>query len=292
MTFTIGKRHRLTVSGFMKDGYFLETPDGMLPLAYREYDRRLENGDMVDVFVFYDRRGLPKATIRCPTVQVDQCGFLEVVKADAMGAYLDWGMKPPLFVPESEMRMPMRPGTYQVVRVVHDLKNKRIYGTAKFNDHFNEPTVKDGDEVHLLVYGQTTLGIKVIVNHLFDGLVFHNEVDRELDIGDRLKGYVRKVREDNKLDIILRKHGAERTFEAQDELLRQLRDSEEGYLPYTDHSDPGEIRSRFNMSKKVFKRAVGGLFKNGLILLERDGMRLKKKPRHIRKRTLHKKQDD
>jgi predicted RNA-binding protein (virulence factor B family) len=268
----------------MKDGYYLETPAGMLPLAYREGQRRLQNGDAVDVFVFYDRSGLPKATTRCPSVQVDQCAVLEVSKADDEGAYLDWGIRPHLFVPEKEMRMPMRPGTFQVVRVIHDAKNKRIYGTAKFADHFHKPDVKEGDEVHLLVYGQTTLGIRVIVNHLLDGMIFHNEVDRELEIGDRLKGFVGKVREDDKLDIILRKQGAARTFEAQDELLRQLRESQEGFLPFDDHSDPEAIRQRFQMSKKVFKRAAGGLFKNGLIVFENNGMRLKKKPHHIRDR--------
>lgn len=280
MTFAMGKRHRLIVAGFMKDGYYLETSAGMLPLPYLEFNRRLEQGDAVDVFVYYDRQGMPKATTRCPTVQADQSAYLEVVKADDEGAYLDWGMKPFLFVPDQEMRMPMRPGTFQVIRVVHDAKNKRIYGTAKFGDHFDEPDVKEGEDVHLLVYGQTTLGLKVIVNHCFDGLVFHNEVDRSLEIGDRLKGIVAKVREDDKLDIILRRHGAERTFEAQDELLRQLQASQDGYLPFNDHSDPDAIRQHFNMSKKVFKRAVGGLFKNGLIMIERDGIRLKKKPRH------------
>lgn len=263
----------------MQDGYFLETSEGMLPLPYKEFDRRLERGDAVDVFVFYDRRGWPKATTRCPNVQVDQSALLEVVKTDDDGAYLDWGMRPFLFVPNEEMRMPMNRGTYQVVRVVHDPKGRRIFGTAKFADHFNTPDVKENDEVHLLVYGQTTLGIRVIVNHIFDGLIFHNEVDRNLEIGDRLKGYVRNVREDDKLDIILRRTGAARTFEAQDELLRQLRAAHDGYLPFTDHSDPEAIRQRFNMSKKVFKRAVGGLFKNGFILLEKDGMRLKHQPR-------------
>jgi predicted RNA-binding protein (virulence factor B family) len=234
-------------------------------------------GDRLEVFVYTDSEDRPIATTLTPNACVNEFGFMRVNQVNDVGAFLDWGIEKDLFVPFREQRLKMEEGRSYVVYLYFDIATGRVAAsnrTSRFLDN-DTLTVKEGDAVDLLVFARTDLGYKVIVNHIHAGIIYANEVIRPLNVGEKHNGYIRKVREDNKLDISLQPIGYAAVEPNGQVILDQLKNNK-GFLPYTDKTDPETIRQRLGMSKKVFKKAVGLLYRERRITIEDDGIRLVK----------------
>jgi len=234
-------------------------------------------GDRLEVFVYTDSEDRPIATTLTPNACVNEFGFMRVNQVNDVGAFLDWGIEKDLFVPFREQRLKMEEGRSYVVYLYFDIATGRVAAsnrTSRFLDN-DTLTLKEGDAVDLLVFARTDLGYKVIVNHIHSGIIYANEVIRPLNVGEKHNGYIRKVREDNKLDISLQPIGYAAVEPNGQVILDQLKQSK-GFLPYTDKADPEIIRQRLGMSKKVFKKAVGLLYRERRITIEDDGIRLVK----------------
>jgi predicted RNA-binding protein (virulence factor B family) len=193
-----------------------------------------------------------------------------------VGAFMDWGLEKHLLVPFSEQRQEMELGRWYVIYLDIDVETNRLFGSNKISKRLQNTTltIAEGDAVQLLVYRKTELGFSVIVNNVHEGLVYANEIFKELRVGDRIKGYVKKIREENKLDISLQPVGY-RNFnnENTDTIYRALKERD-GFIAITDKSSPEEIYAQFGMSKKAFKKAVGALYKERKIVIEEDGLKL------------------
>lgn len=272
----LGKYNDLTIERLTSVGLFLSEPEGaevLLPNKYVTEDMVV--GEALRVFVYKDSEDRPIATTLTPKLIRNEFGYLQVKEVNSYGAFLDWGLEKDLFVPFSEQTVRMEKGESYIVFLYLDRRTERLVATAKWrqnldNDHL---LVKEGDEVNILVAERTDLGYNVIVNNYHIGLVYYNEVFRKVEIGQRLTGYVKLIREGNKLDITLEKPGYEKISQHADKIYQLLKEKG-GFLPLTDKSDPKVIEDLLEMSKKNFKKAIGGLYKQGLVLLEEEGIRL------------------
>ncbi|MCF8257948.1 MAG: GntR family transcriptional regulator [Flavobacteriales bacterium] len=274
----IGRSNTLELLRITSVGAFLGDAEGndvLLPTKWIPEGAAI--GDHLEVFVYTDSEDRPIATTLTPNACVNEFGFMRVNQVNDVGAFLDWGIEKDLFVPFREQRLKMEEGRSYVVYLYFDIATGRVAAsnrTARFLD--NETlTVNEGDAVDLLVFARTDLGYKVIVNNIHSGIIYGNESIRPLNVGEKHSGYVRKVREDNKLDISLQPIGYA-AVEPNSQHVLDLLKANKGFLPYTDRTDPDIIRDRLGMSKKVFKKAVGLLYRERRILIEDTGLRLVK----------------
>ncbi|MHA4742098.1 CvfB family protein [Dyadobacter sp. MSC1_007] len=272
----IGKYNHLTIERVTSVGMFLSDVEGEEVLLPNQYiTDEMQVGDTIKVFVYLDSEDRPVATTQTPRIVRNEFAYLIVKDVSEYGAFMDWGLIKDLFVPFREQSKPMEIGEGYVVFLYLDQKSSRLLASSKI-DKFLESerlTVAEGDEVDLLVWQKTDLGYNVVVNQYHKGLLYANEVFRELNIGDSLKGYVKKIREENKLDISLQKTGYEVVEPSAQEILDELK-KENGFLPLSDSSSPEDIYKRLKISKKVFKKAIGGLYKQGIIKIADDGIYL------------------
>lgn len=272
----IGKYNYLTIERVTSVGMFLSDVEGeevLLPNQYITDDMQV--GDQIKVFVYLDSEDRPVATTQTPKIIRNEFAFLEVKDVSEYGAFLDWGLIKDLFVPFREQPKPMEIGEWHVVFLYLDQKTQRLLASAKI-DKFLETdrlTVSEGEEVDVLVWQKTDLGYNVVVNQYHKGLIYANEVFQPLEIGDSLKGYVKKIREENKLDISLQKTGYEVVEPVAKQILEELQKGK-GFLNLSDNSSPEDIYKRLKISKKVFKKAIGGLYKQGIIRITDEGIYL------------------
>jgi hypothetical protein len=233
-------------------------------------------GEPVNVFVFRDHAGQLRATRKQPVAQVGEFGMLTVTSVSPHGAFLDWGMEKELLAPFRLQPERMQVGRRYLVKVCLDSQG-RPFADARVEDGLETAVrgLAEGDEVVLLVWQLTDLGAKVIVNHRYLGLLYAEEIPSGLRPGDKLTGYVKRLRPDGKLDVTRRKVGAEGAEAAREALLAALHNSG-GFLPLHDASPPEAVRQALGMSKKAFKKAVGGLYKAGVVELTGEGVRLKR----------------
>jgi len=272
----IGKYNYLTIERVTSVGMFLSDVEGeevLLPNQYITDDMQV--GDQIKVFVYLDSEDRPVATTQTPKIIRNEFAFLEVKDVSEHGAFLDWGLIKDLFVPFREQPKPMEIGEKYVVFLYLDQKTQRLLASAKI-DKFLESerlTVAEGDEVDLIVWQKTDLGYNVVVNQYHKGLIYANEVFQPLQIGDSLKGYVKKIREENKLDISLQKTGYEVVEPIAKQILEEV-EKGKGFLALSDSSSPEDIYNKLKISKKVFKKAIGGLYKQGIIRITEDGIYL------------------
>lgn len=272
----LGKFNDLTIERSTSVGLFLSEPEGAEVLLPNKYvSEEMTIGDTIRVFVYKDSEDRPVATTQTPFLLRNEFGYLRVRDVNSYGAFLDWGLEKDLFVPFSEQTAKMEVGESYIVFLYLDRRTDRLLATAKWRQNLdnNRLLVKEGDEVDLLVAERTDLGYNVIINHYHLGLIYYSDVFRRITIGLQLKGYVKLIREGNKIDISVEKAGYERIETHAAEIYETLKASD-GFLPLTDKSSPEEIENRLQMSKKNFKKAVGGLYKQGLIALEENGIRL------------------
>lgn len=275
----LGRMNHLVVVKTVDFGVYLDGGEqaGEILLPQRYVPQGLKPGDEIDVFLYLDQEERLIATTETPLAQVGDFAYLKVSWVNQYGAFLDWGLMKDLFVPFREQKMHMQKDRSYIVYVYIDEQSYRIAATAKVDRYLSQPeqgTYSTGDEVDLLIQQKSDLGFKAIVDNRYPGLIYDNEVFRPLHTGDRLKGYVKQVRPDGKLDIILQRGNARaRVTDFSDQLLEHIKDNG-GFTSFTDKSDSTLIYETFQVSKKVFKKAVGDLYKKHLITIGEDGLRL------------------
>ena len=273
----IGRKNTLKVERIDEEGAWLVAGAERALLPKREVPESLVPGDKVTVFVYNDHAGEPVATLREPLAEVGECALMKVRQVNSYGAFLDWGLFKELLVPPREQPEPMKPGRRYVVKVRLDRQGRPL-GTARIEQSLVNVDVdlQEGQEVDLLVWRFTPLGARVVINQRYDGLLYRDEIGNRLNYGDRLTGYVKKVRGDGKIDVTLNRGGRGEIDQARDRILAAI-EAGGGFLPLHDGSSPDEIGAALGMSKKLFKKALGGLYKAGAVELLDRGVRLKGK---------------
>lgn len=274
----LGKFNHLTIVRFTDHGAYVdggEIGEILLPKVYVKDEMR--PGDELDLFVYLDQQERLVATMEQPLAQVGDFAYLEVSWVNQYGAFLDWGLMKDLFVPFSEQKRTMEQGNSYIIYIYVDDATKRIVGTAKIDRYLIPASRHDyyrGKTVDLLVWQKSDLGLKVIVDNHYAGIIYNDELYGQAPrTGDRLQGTVVTVRDDGRLDVSIQKIGKGRFRDFADQLLEELEEAG-GFLAYTDKSDPDDIAQRFGVSKKTFKRAVGTLYKARKITLKSDGIAL------------------
>ena len=252
----IGKYNDLEILRKTSVGLYLGAEDGedvLLPIRY--CPDSYEIGDKIRVFVYPDNEGRKIATNLIPKMLVNEFAFLQVKAIETVGAFMDWGLDKDLLVPFREQRQRMEKGRWYVVCMYVDEKTGRLVGTNKIeqrlqNDHLE---VKEGDEVELLIMQKTDLGYSAIINHTNKGLIYENENFKEIHVGEELTGYIKNIREDNKIDLSLQPLGYDKAKDPQSDLLTRRLLENGGFLPLNDKSNPEIIYSSLGIIKKSFK---------------------------------------
>lgn len=265
--------HILTVARIDKRGIWMEAGGQLAHLPFREAPSA-EPGEQLEVFLYQNTDGGLQATRKLPLALAGEFALLSVRSVGPHGAFLDWGMGKDLLVPSSLQPERMQTGRHYLVMVDVDQQG-RPFASARIDDCLDRsrPDLEEGDAVDLMVWQITDLGAKVIVDGRYPALLYRDELPAGIRIGMRFTGYVKRLRADGKLDVTLRKVGAEGVSDARDVILKVL-EANGGTLPLHDRSSPESIQKALGMSKKTFKKAVGGLFKDGLVMLTPEGVRL------------------
>lgn len=276
----LGHNNKLRVGRFVDFGAYLTDDEGaevLLPARYVSDD--LAVGDEIDVFVYKDSEDRPVATTDVPYVEVGQFAFLQVVAVNKVGAFLDWGLPKDLLVPFSEQKARMQQGGIYLVYVYLDNESGRIVASAKVEKYLGNliPAYKPGQRVEALVWEHTPIGYKVIVDNLFQGMLYQNELYRPVEIEETVDAYVKMVRPDGKIDLTLGDKAVNRVRELSDEIMERLKNSG-GSLPYGDKSSPDDIKAEFKCSKRDFKQAIGRLYKGHRIVIDGGNIALAEKP--------------
>ena len=270
-----GKINKLDIVRKDQKGYDLEDEKKREVFLPKEDSKtELEVGASVDVFIYKDRSRI--VSTKLPFVQVEQFAFLKVKLVTENGAYVDWGLDRDLFVPKEEQMETLEVGLSYLFFVYEDEDNGAIRGSQRVEDFvfLDQIDVKRGDEVDLLLYRESNLGINVVINNQYQGLVFKSDIHKEVKVGDQIKGYVKQVREDGKIDILLEPLGYKKSVESNTDVLYKAIAEAGEFLPLTDKSKPEEIKNALGLSKKAFKRAAGHLYKKKLIEIRSDGLYL------------------
>ena len=251
-----------------------ELGDILMPKRY--VPEKCRAGDEVEVFVYVNKENRLRASTQMPYATVGQFAKLRVVANTQSGAFMDWGLQKDLLVPKREQLARMEEGKSYFVFIFLDEKN-RITASAKLDKFLGqqEPEYDEGQEVDLILFDKTDLGYKAVVNHAHLGMVFKNEVFQKLHMGQELKGYIKKVREDGKIDLSLQQSGYKKVDDISRTILKTIK-KQGGRIGVTDKSPPADIYALFGVSKKVFKQAIGALYKKRLITMDTNGIRLVK----------------
>ncbi len=273
----IGQYATLEVVKKLSFGVYLDGgPFGEILLPIRYVPADLEIGKDLEVFLYTDSEDRIIATTEKPFAVSGELAYLRVVSTQQNGAFLDWGLSKDLFVPMREQAEKMETGRWYVVKLLLDESTDRMMASSqlvKFLKEENEDLTV-GQEVELLIYRKTNLGYKVAIDQKYMGLIFASEVFQPLQVGQKVTGFVKNIREDKKIDVLLQKAGYEaRVPDAVETLLKKIKDNK-GLLPLTDDSTPEEIYRLLQMSKKTFKKAVGSLYKQQMIKLTAEGIKL------------------
>ncbi len=263
----LGDYATLTVVKHVDFGVYLDGGKaGEILLPSRYVPEGCEVGDELEVFIYLDQDERIIATTEQPIAKVGDFAYLEVKWVNEYGAFLGWGLMKDLFCPFREQKKKMELGESYIVYINIDSDSYRIMASAKVDRYINKEKcpIPAGEEVDLLVCQKTELGFKVIINNEYAGLIYQDQIFTHIHTGDRLKGYIQNVREDGKIDVTLQKTGRQQTLDFSDTLLAYLQEHN-GTCPYGDKSDAEDIYKEFQVSKKVFKKAIGDLYKRRLI---------------------------
>lgn len=276
MNVKLGKYNQLEVVKEVDFGVYLDGGDGeeiLLPARY--VPEGCKPGEVLNVFIYLDNEERLVATTLDPLVQVGQFAYLEVAWVNEFGAFLNWGLMKDLFVPFREQKMKMQKGHKYIVHAHVDEDSYRIMASAKVERYLSKepPQYEPGEEVDILVWQKTDLGFKVIVENQFSGLLYQNEIFQPVETGMKLRAYIKQVREDGKIDLVLQKLGAKKVDDFSEVLLQYIKDHD-GFITLNDKSAAETIYDTFGVSKKTFKKAVGDLYKRRLVVLEEGGIRL------------------
>ena len=272
----IGTFNQLQVVKQIDFGVYLDGGELDTILLPRRYvPEGCEIGDWLDVFLYFDSDDLLITTTEKPKVQVGDCEMLTVVDINHAGAFMDWGLPKDLLVPYNEQQKPMEVGYSYVVHVFHDQNSDRIAASTKLNHHLDEETVwlKPRQQVSLLIAGRTDLGYKAVIDNKYLGLIFRADAFRPLKIGERLPGFVKNIRADGKIDLVISQSTLQGDHDLGEQIIRHLQEMG-GESQVSDKSDPEEIYRLFKVSKKKYKQALGTLYKSKRILIEPGKVKL------------------
>ncbi|TFH25171.1 MAG: GntR family transcriptional regulator [Bacteroidia bacterium] len=272
-----GKHVELNILKRAVFGLYLTDDSGEEVLLPNKYcTEEMKPGGKVIVFIYRDSEGRTVATTLTPKINLHEFALLKVSEVTAVGAFLDWGLEKDLMVPFREQKQKMEEGRWYIVYLDLDQKTDRLFASNRVERYLqnDELLVKEGDEVDLVVQQKTDLGYVVIINHKHKGLIFDNEVFKEVRVGDKLKGYVKNIRDDNKIDVSLQAIGYRGANDANSELILTKLKEYDGFIALTDKSTPEDISTQFGISKKAFKKALGALYKQRLIEIQPTGIRL------------------
>lgn len=275
----IGKINTLNVVRETENGIYLDGENlGEILMPRKFVTEEVKKANQATVFVYADSEDRLVATTEEPFARVGEFAFLKVVDTNQFGAFLDWGLPKHLLVPYGEQKAKMTNGRFYLVYVYVDEKTSRIAASAKTEKFLNNtfPEYSVGEEVDLLIAEETDNGFRAVVNNLHWGMLYKNQLYKPLSAGDRLKGYVQKIREDDKIDLLAEKPGYGKIDNISEMLLRTL-ENNKGFLAISDDSSPEIIHSILGISKKNFKKAAGNLYKRKMIDFQSDGIRLIKR---------------
>lgn len=276
---TIGKFNRLRVTKCVPTGIYVDCEQlGEIMIPEWSVTEKVKVGDEINVFLFLDPKENVVATMKRPLALPGEVALLKVAAIVSGGvALLKWGMPEYLLVPAREQEQKMVKGFSYVVYVCHDPRNHDIIGSTKLDKHLS--TAPDGvqlnQEVELTICDHSELGYRAVINNVGLGFLYNNDVFRALQIGEKTKGFIKNIREDGRVDLYLQKPGYEKVIDVGEEILAKIKDSG-GFIAVTDKSSAEKISEIFGVSKKTYKKAVGGLYKKGLVVLEEKGIRLVK----------------
>ncbi|NOQ27935.1 MAG: GntR family transcriptional regulator [Bacteroidales bacterium] len=273
----IGKINKLTVARRTDNGCYLEDENEnevLLPNAYVTDDLKIS--DEIEVFVYKDSEDRIVASTLRPYIQFEEFAYLQVKEVNDYGAFIDWGLPKDLMVPFAEQTVKMLEGNWYLIFLLEDTETERLIGSNKIKDFlfFKDIDVKEGDEVDLLLYEMTELGMNAVVNNLYKGLIFKSDIHKTIKPGDKIKGFIKQVREDGKIDIILEPAGYTKSVDQNTEIIISALKESDGFLNITDKNTPDEIKSILGLSKKAFKKAIGKLYKEKKIELNEKGIKL------------------
>lgn len=256
-------------------GVFLDDGENgiLLPKRFMPADAKID--DDIEVFLYHDGEDRPIATTQKPYGVLGDVVKLKAVNVMHQGAFLDWGLMKDLFIPKSKMQSFMRVDGEYLVKIVMDEQTGRLAATEKLDPFLSNEnlSVKENDEVSLIVYRTTDIGHEVIINNIHKGVLHFNEVYRDIKIGDKFPGFIKNILPGNKIDVVAGKQGYSRVEDATEKVLRLLKEND-GYLPYHDKSSPEDIYSFFGMSKKTFKMTTGNLYKQHKLSFTKTGIQL------------------
>ncbi len=273
----IGKVNFLEVLRQVDHGMYLDGEElGEILLPTKYIPRDAQTGDILNVFIYHDSDGRIIATTIEPLAQVGDFAYLKVVSLSSFGAFLDWGLPKDLLVPFREQKERMREGQSYVVHVYLDRQSRRIVASSKLNKFTSKDTkgrFKAGMQVELLICNRSDMGFNAIIENCCWGLLYHNEIFRGLQEGQKLTGYISSIRDDGKIDLTLQKPGYKKVSSLSEHIVDILKENN-GFMAVTDKSDPQLIYNLFGMSKKNYKKSVGALYKKNRISIENDGIRL------------------
>lgn len=267
----VGKYNTLQVLRATSVGLYLGDAEGNDVLLPHKYiPENIEMGGEIEVFIYRDSEDRLIATTLTPAILLNQFAILEVVAVSPIGAFLDWGLEKDLFVPFKEQNHKLQSGQWVPVYLYLDEETDRLVASAKINKFFqnNDPIeLEENQKADILVYEKTDLGYNVIINNRYKGLVYENEIFRRLAWGDQTTGYIKNIREDGKIDVSLQPLGFLNARDENARVIMEKLESNGGILHLSDASDPIDIQDQLGMSKKAFKKAIGGLYREGLITL-------------------------
>ena len=271
----IGEFQKLKVIREQNNGFYLSDHEGNeVLLPKREIHSDIKIGDEIKVFIYLDSEDLEVATCESPLITLNKFAYLLVKDVNRYGAFCDWGLPKDLIIPFRNQRMRLRPGQKCIVHMYLDEVTNRLVGTTKlhpFLKHQADANIRVGQEVDLLVTKKVDLGYKVIIDQEYSGLIYRNEVNFPIHPGQQFKGFVKPQRPDKKIDVSIHPIG-HRNIEPNAQKILHMLERNKGFLPYSDKSDPEEIRRVFGISKKLFKKSLGALYKQRLVLLKPDGI--------------------
>ena len=276
MPIEIGKFNNLQVVKIADHGVYVDGgEEGTILLPNRYVPNGLGIDDWIEVFLYFDSDDLLIATTETPKALVNTVELLKVIDTNRVGAFLDWGLPKDLLVPFSEQQHPMKEGESYMVYVFHDHNTDRILASSKLNRYFDEEPegLEEKQAVDLQISDKTELGYKAIIDNQYLGLIFHGDAFRPLAIGERLPGYIKTIREDGKVDLIISQHSPQGDNSLENQIMAHLKASG-GESDLTDKSDPDRIYRQFKVSKKKYKNALGALYKRKLIVITREKISL------------------
>ncbi|PHR90739.1 MAG: GntR family transcriptional regulator [Leeuwenhoekiella sp.] len=273
----LGEYHDLIIDRDVSPGLYLRDEDEnevLLPGKYAPDGFQLE--DQIRVFVYLDNEERPVATTLSPYIHKQGFAYLECTAVTKIGAFVDWGLDKELFVPFSNQAIEMKEGSWYIIYLYLDEQTNRLVGSSKFKNFLSnaEVTVEKFDKVDLLVSHFSEFGAHVIINEKHEGLIHKNTIFEDIRVGDRLPGYIKRVREDNKIDVLLQPEGY-KSVEPNAQFIYDELKRNGGSLPVHDKSSPEDINAYFGISKKLFKKAIGSLYKDRQIDITDTGIRLK-----------------